>query len=203
MSSKYARLSIVTLALVLGGCTGSGAATQAPSPVAAGTLRATLAPTASPTTEPVTSPSASSGGVTGGQLTPSPIDPCSLMTAAEASQLDGVTLGAGTSTVVGSLRVCTFAAGTTEVKIFLAALTDPAAAQAYYDTEKAQVPAEFQVTDLPGFFDRAAIGRTSAVSISGIFVLDGSNFFELYCGLPACSDDALKSGATLIGGRLP
>jgi hypothetical protein len=71
------------------------------------------------------------------------------------------------------------------------------------ERRSAQVPAEFQITDLPGFFDRAAIGRTSAVSISGIFVLDGSNFFELYCGLPACPDDALKSGATIIGGRLP
>ena len=63
----------------------------------------------------------------------------------------------------------------------------------------------FKLTELPDFFDGSVIakGPTPAGTIGGIFVIDGSNFFELYCGLPACSDDALKGGAQLIAGRLP
>ena len=54
------------------------------------------------------------------------------------------------------------------------------------------------------FMDGAVIGRGTLPigTISGIYVIDGTHFFEVYCGLPACTDAALQEGAQLVAGRL-
>jgi hypothetical protein len=129
-------------------------------------------------------------------------DPCTLLTSAEASDLIGVTLGAGKLQTVGPDMVCTWAKGLTEVKVFTSPPTDVAAAKDYYESHKAEIPAGAQITELPTFYDGSVIGRASTPNISGIFVLDGTHFFEVYCGFPSCSDDKLQSGATLVAGRL-
>ena len=133
---------------------------------------------------------------------PTPAPP---LTQAEASQLIGVALGPGKRQVADPDTICTWAKGTTEVKVFLTAPTTPAAAKAYYEAHKSEIPAGAHITELPDFFDGSVIAKAVLPSgtIGGIFVIDGSNFFELYCGMPACSDDALKGGAQLIAGRLP
>src|SRR5689334_11814526 len=126
-------------ALALAACTTSGASTAPSQAVAVATLTATSVPetTASPA---AASPAATAGGP-GGSPTPGPIDPCSLLTADEASTAVGAKLGAGVSAQLGSGRVCTWKAGTTEVKIILPPpAADAATAQAYWDAAQVDVP---------------------------------------------------------------
>ena len=211
MTSKHGRLSILVVALTLSACTTSGGAPSSDAtqpPVAIQPAPVNLQPTpvaSTPTPEPSASAEPSSGDVASGKPTAGPTDPCSTLTQAEASHLIGVALGPGKRQVADPDTICTWAKGTTEVKVFLTAPTTPAAAKAYYEAHKSEVPAGAQLTELPTFFDGSVIakGPTPAGTIGGIFVIDGTNFFELYCGLPACTDDALKSGAQLIAGRLP
>jgi hypothetical protein len=208
MTSKPARLSIAAMTFVLAACTSAaspippGGTTQ-PVALQASTASASTAP--SPSAQPTASPTTSSGGAASAQPTPEAIDPCTLLTQAEASHLIGVSLGAGKQQAVGPDKVCTFAKGTSELKIFLSPPTDPAGAKAYYESHKSEIPPEAHITELPTFFDGSVIARATLPlgSISGIFVLDGIRFFELYCGLPACPDAALKGGSELIEGRLP
>lgn len=202
MSSKSTRVSIVTLALILGGCTTTGSAPSAtpPTNIAVGTVAPTLAPTAAPVET-----AAESTGAGGPSPTPGSIDPCTLLTVDEASTLMGAKLGTGVSSVADALRVCTFATGTSEVKIFLAPpAPDSATANAYWDTERAQVPADLPVTDLT-LFDRSAFGDGSSIGapVSALFAIKGQYFFDLYCGFPACTQAASITAAQLIGGRLP
>ena len=206
MRSKLliALVSIATVAL--GACT-SGATPSAPtaSQVALATLTASASPeaSASPAASSTNEPAASSGG--GGQATPGSIDPCSLLTADEASTAIGTKLSAGVSTTLDPDRVCTFKKGLTEVKVILAPpAPDAATAQAYWDAARSEVPADIPVKDLT-YFDRSAYGSGSAggLSLSALFVIDGTIFFDFYCGFPACSQTASVAAAQLIAGRLP
>jgi hypothetical protein len=205
MSLKHRCVSILCLALVLGACTTSASASPsaaAPSPVAVATLTATaIIETASPSTA---GSSASASG--GAQPTPGSIDPCTLLTAAEASTLMGKKLGAGVSTILDPDRACTFKSGLTEVKLILAPpAPDATTAQKYWDLARAEVPGNLPVNDVKLLFDRAAFGAGSAagLSISALFVIKGTSFFDLYCGFPGCTEPASVTAATLIGGRLP
>ena len=76
--------------------------------------------------------------------------------------------------------------------------------RAYWDAERAQVPADIPVKDLTEF-DRSAYGTGASVGlpISALFVIDGTYFFEVYCGYPACSQKASLGAADHIAGRLP
>jgi hypothetical protein len=197
MTSKLARLALAALTVMLTACTTAGAATQPADVTRLQTIAAVVPPTPAPTPSPTAIAATAPPAVT--------LDPCTLYTQSNASNLIGVTLGPGKQQIVGSLNVCTYAKGVTEVKIFVAPPTDPAAAKDYYESNKAQVPAGTLLTELPDFYDGSVIARSSlpGVAISAIFVLDGSNFFELYCGFPACNDEGLQGGAQLIAGRLP
>ena len=213
MSSKLRSVAILGLALMLGACTttAGGSASSAvapPSASAVATLTATaVVQTASPTTaaSPAGSTASPGGGAGGAQPTPGSIDPCSLLRTEEASKLMGKTLSAGVTTTLDPDRVCTFRSGLTEVKVFLAPpAPDLATAQAYWDAARARVPASLPLTDLK-LFDRSAFGAGSAggVSLSALFVIDGTNVFELFCGFPACTQAASVGTAQLIAGRLP
>lgn len=202
MSSKSTRVSIVTVALILGGCTTTGSAPSAtpPTNIAVGTVPPTVAPTAS--AAPVETTAESSSGPS---PTPGSIDPCTLLTADEASTLMGTKLGAGVSASLDPDRVCTFKSGLSEVKVILAPpAPDSATANAYWDAERSQVPADLPVADVT-LFDRAAYGNGSTIGapVSALFVIKGQYFFDLYCGFPACSEAASITAAQLIGGRLP
>jgi hypothetical protein len=208
MRSMPALALISIAAVALGACTTAGSAPSAPTAtrVAVATLTATAVPQASPSpaASPSSEPIASSGGG-GAQPTPGSIDPCSLLTADEASTAIGKKLSAGVSTQVDPERVCTFKNGTTEVKVILAPpAPDAKTAQAYWDQARSEVPAGVPVKDLT-YFDRSAYGSGSAggLSLSALFVIDGTIFFDFYCGFPACSETASVAAAQLIAGRLP
>jgi hypothetical protein len=207
MRSKSA-LVLVAVVAALAACTTPASAPSEPpaTRAAVATLTATAVPeaTASPTASAI-EPTASAGGGGGGaKATPNSVDPCSLLTADEASRMMGKQLGAGVSTLAGQDRVCTFKSGLSEVKVILAPpAPDAATAQAYWDSERAQVPADVPVKDLPDF-DRSAFASGSAggVSLSALFVIQGTTFFDLYCGFPGCSEKASIGGAEHIVGRL-
>ena len=123
--------------------------------------------------------------------------------APEASTAIGKKLSAGVSAELDPDRV-TFKSGVTAVKLILAPPVDPATAQAYWDTERSKIPAGVKVKDLTGF-DRAAYGAGSAecLSISALFVIDGRYFFDFFCQIPSCSEDASVTAAHAIADRLP
>jgi hypothetical protein len=211
-----AAVALASIALAIGACQTPAADTTtapqstttaaSPSPVAVQSLIASIVPEASPSSEPSPSPTSSDSGIgAGSPPPPGAIDPCSLLTKVEASKLMGKTLGAGVSTTLDPDRVCTWKNGLSEVKLILAPpAPDVATAASYWDAERAQVPAEVHVKDL-SMFDRSAYGSGSAggLSLSALFVIDGNQFFDLYCGLPACSEKASAGAAELIAGRLP
>jgi hypothetical protein len=206
MRSKPALALLSIAAIALGACT-SAASPSAPtaSQVAVAPLTATAIPESSPSpaSSPSSEPTASTGG--GTQPTPGSIDPCSLLTADEASKAIGKKLSAGVSAQLDPDRVCTFKNGLTEVKVILAPpAPDAATAQAYWDAARKEVPSGISIKDL-SFFDRSAYGSGSAggVSLSALFVIDGTNFFDFYCGFPACSQTASVAAAQFIAGRLP
>ena len=215
VSSKHLRVSILTLTLVLGACsttTGGGGTTApstAPSNVAVASLSATVGPnaTSTSTTTPTPTPAPSAGALPsqGPKPTPGAIDPCTLLTATEASAIIGLKVSAGVSTILDPDRVCTFKSGLSEVKLILAPpAPDAATAKAYWDAERSQVPGDIPIADLT-YFDRSAYGSGSAagISISALFVIQDNYFFDLFCGFPACSAAASVGGAQHIVGRLP
>jgi hypothetical protein len=197
-------LTAMAISLVLGACSGSpnGGAATTPPVISSVTATAVVEATPSAATTPEPTASEIAGG--GPEATAATVDPCSLLTAAEASTLKGKPLGAGVSTVADQDRVCTWKNGLSEVKLILAPPSDPATANAYWDAERATFPPHVAITDLK-LFDRSAYGSGDAagVSVSAMFVIDGGWFFDLYCGFPSCSQNASIGGAQLIAGRLP
>ena len=179
-------------ALALAGC---GTSTSAPT--------ASNTPTATP--QPVATPTPARGG--GGQLTPGNIDPCTLITGNEVALVSGYAPGAGVSREVGPERECVFGDGFVTVSVALRQGVDPAAAKAYYDADKALIPPSFTITELPTFHGGAVIARRPDLDgqDSGIYVIDGSNVFNLVCVMmrPPCGDDQLEAGAIFVAGRLP
>ena len=202
--SALAFLSIVTV--TLGACSGSTAAPSAAStaPIAVTSLTPSTVPAAS--ASPAASAEASASEIAAGpSASPASIDPCDLLTKDEASGAVGAKLGAGVSSKVDQERVCTFKTGTTEVKVIVAPpAPDAATAQAYWDAERGQVPAGVNIHDVSGF-DRAAYGSAalSGYSVSALFVIQGTTFFDFYCGLKACTEANSVAAAQLIVGRLP
>ncbi len=209
-----AAVALAMVALTVGACQTPAADTTtappsnaavAPSPVAVQSLIASNIPEASPSAETSPSPTSSDSGLGGTPGTPTAIDPCDLLTKDEASTLMGKTLGAGVSTLVDQTRVCTWKSGLTEVKLFLAPpAPDTATATGYWDASRGELPAGVKVADL-NLFDRSAYGTGSnaGLSISALFAIKGTQFFDLYCGFPACSVKASITAAQLLGDRLP
>ncbi|HEY7937712.1 MAG TPA: hypothetical protein VID26_11355 [Candidatus Limnocylindrales bacterium] len=208
MRSKHRYAAILSLTVLFAACTTGGASGTVPPSVPLAVVpppSSAIVPPSSASTAPSSAPS-SGPAASGAQPTPGSIDPCSLLTSEEASTLMGKKLGAGVSATLDPDRVCTFKSGLTEVKLILAPpAPDAATAQAYWDQERSQVPAELPVADLNNVFDRAAFGSGSAggLSISALFVIQGTTFFDLFCAMPGCTVGASVTAAQLIVGRLP
>lgn len=219
------RLALIAFPLLvaLGACSSSspsasaGAeATASPVPVStpAASAPAASAPAAESSAPAESAPAASSGPT----AVPTAIDPCQLVTSAEASQLVGVSFGAGKeSTTEGNGRICTYGSSTLNVFTVLVA---QAPDQATVDAAKQQALAGIQqalgqglkVTELPNFADGAATMEGSAtvggttVSARGIYVVKGLIFFafsDVAVGKSAPSSAALQAQAQTSLGRLP
>lgn len=145
-------------------------------------------PGGGPSGSPTATPSATAKATT--------LDPCLLVTAAEASALSGASFGAGLEeTTGGTGKRCTYGAQTTNVFFVQVATAATASdAQTAWATEEAQADADLAAgfpaqasanvtkTDVSGLGDRAAVGTGSETiegqTISGgvIYLLKGPNF---------------------------
>jgi hypothetical protein len=176
------------------------------------------------TTSTSSSTSSTTSSASGSGVAVTHLDPCKLVTRAEASKLAGVTLRAGQEQSTNGAKVCSYTGSSTSVVTVEVVQGQSAAeANAQWDTEQAQAqdalkktaPAgldlHLDTTNLTGLGDRAAAVRASAkisgqaFGVTGIYVLKGSTFFafqNLAFGRSAASESALKSEARTVLGRL-
>jgi hypothetical protein len=199
-------LVVLAIAALLSACS---AATSTPAPTAAPVPTATLAPAA------VLPQSA--------QVVATPLDPCQLVTQAEASALAGTTFGAGQErSNPEGLKICAYSTQSSNVfTVEAAQATSVAEAQNYKDQFLAELQSNLgqlsdqgiNVTQLPNFADGAVLASASfsgqGISMNGsaIGVLKGTVFFGfsdvVIGGGAAPTSDALQSEATTVLGRLP
>jgi hypothetical protein len=212
----------VTCAVVLSGLLTGCASSQGGSPrvkPAATVSRAptTPAPTAAGT--PAASPTSNARGVA------TPLDPCQLVTAAEASALAGASYSASEKrTNPGGGKQCVYGGQTHNVfMVSVARAASPAQARSEWATSQVQaralvsqsLPPGLHVTlrtaNVSGLGDRTATvfgrlgiqGRT--IGFSGIYVLQGATFFafsDLLDGHAPPSTAAMTTQARTTLGRL-
>jgi len=209
---------LVASAVGLAACSGGSGGSPTPTEAAAATPAATAAPTPSPTAAsqaPSAQPSSLPTAV------PTSIDPCQVVTGAEASALAGTTLGAGKEeTTSGNGRICTYGGQTANVFVVIVAIAPDVAtakkeevdAQARLRASASKAGQKLTVTQLPGFAPGADAlllelePNPAAITGRAIYVLRGTTFFgfsDLVIGGSAPSADALKAQAMTSLGRLP
>jgi hypothetical protein len=197
MRPASVRLVVVALVAVLTAC-GDGGSNASGGPV-------------------VTAPPASTRPLTR-------VDPCRVVTAAEASALAGAPVGRGRESTVLGRRRCVYGAGTllvVTVEVSRAASAAEGLAAFAGDVARArsaltqQLPghllASLTVSDVSGVGDRAAIGTYSTfiagetVGVSAIYVLDGPTFLtfsDVNLSDSAPDDAAMELQARTSLGRL-
>jgi len=221
---RRSRLILVALPLTLAIAACSGASTSAappsaaPSAAAASEAAASTAPSVAPSSAaPSTEPSAAASADNGPTAAPTPINPCDLVTQAEASALAGVSVGAGKLTSSNNTKQCTYGATGTDVTVFLVqapnqAALDAGKAEALASLQKAASNG-MQASQLSGIGDDAALltlkrSATAGLTLNviGIYVVKGLTFFaitDLAINHAVASEASIKAQATTTVGRLP
>jgi hypothetical protein len=221
MSRVRTIAGLASCVLALAACTSSvgGSATASPTSPPAASAAAPASAPASPSAAAMTSPSPaaaspSPAASSGATAVTTAIDPCQLVTSAEASKLAGTTFGPGKEqTTPTNLKECIYGAQTlNQVNVEVAQAPDVATIQA----AKADAEAALQqlaskgltVTKLPNLADGAAVleGSFNQVNASAIDVIKGTVFFlisNLAVGHAAASSAALQAQAQVTLGRLP
>jgi hypothetical protein len=202
-------LAAASLAVLAGCSAGSGAVS---------TSSASRASSASPAPKAASTPST-------GAAASANVDPCTLVTSAEASALEGTSLGTGTESDTDGGKRCVYAAGTAGgFFVQFAQASDAASAQSDWAQEQASaqslvqqqlpagVSANFTTNDLSGLGDKAAAGSASidaaghTIAISTIYLLKGPDFLAFggsALDKPAATTDALEAQAKTSLARLP
>lgn len=213
---------LALVGLVLAACGSSSATSTATVSGGAGTPVATSTPppaaTATATVAASSSSAATSANSSGATGVPTSIDPCTLVTAQEASQLASASFGAGKETTTsGNGKICTYGYQTLNVfEVIVGQAPNAATAQAGKASAQAQIEAAagkgVQFTELPNFADGAAY-TTGSYSISGqkfniaaFYALKGTIFFgfsDLALGTPSLTAAAMQAQAQIVLGRLP
>jgi hypothetical protein len=215
-------VALLVGAALVASCTGS---TSSPS---ASEAAPSVAATTAPTVAPSPSAAASSGEVATSEApeTPGPtavataIDPCQLVTPAEASTLTGASFSAGKeSTTEGHGKLCHYSKAGTIFSVAVAVAPDEATAKAGEQSaigllQKAAANG-LKLTQLPGFADGtdAAILSGSktiagqAFAATAIFLLKGTTFVEISdiatLGAKAPSEQQMQDQAKVALTRLP
>ncbi len=193
--------------------------TQAPSP----SPTVVTPPSQTVAAASTSAPPAVAGGSASAQGVTTSIDPCQVVTQAEASAIAGTSFGAGQAETAGLSKRCTYGAQTLNVfTVEAAQATDAAAAQAAWNDAAAEVNATLHQklppgvtlavanTNVSGIGDKAALisgtatiqGRT--FGISGIYVLKGAKFFafqDFLLGTPP-SGGVMEAQAQKALGRI-
>lgn len=223
-AAAAAALAVVA-AVAVGACSSGGPNASA---IASILANASLPPVAS--SAPTSSPSAAaaSGGPSESALpsaVATDIDPCQLITSADATTLTGVTFGAGKETTTeNNLKMCTYsAAGPNLFSVEVAVAPDVATAKAAEAAQEADLKAQasdlaslgLTVTELPNFAENtdAALmqgGMSAAgqsIAARAMFVLRNTVFFgfsdvAVNGGQPP-SEQAMKDEAMTLLGKVP
>lgn len=142
--------------------------------------------------------------------TPNPgADPCLLMSAMEASAIAGTTLVAEGSQPQAGLRECVFIGGTASVFVDLQQSSDPSALLATFEGFESQISSgatPYEITQLPSLGNLAFTARAvvSDATVAGIYVVDGSSFFDVVCvTTPGCDAESLMAGEAFAASRVP
>jgi hypothetical protein len=152
------------------------------------------------------------------------LNPCKLVTHAEASRLAGGSLAAGRLQTQNGGKTCIYSGSAASVfTVEVAVAKSAQAASAAWDQEQARAQDElkkgapaglsitFDTTSLSGLGDKAAAVRASTkiagqlFNVSGIYVLEGATFVgfqDLALGRSAASQSELKGEAQTVLGRL-
>ena len=225
-AAALAAAAVLSL-VCLGGCGG----TTSPSAIASAIAAAGTPPPASAVTlsaPPSEEPSsAATEGASESALpsaVPTDLDPCQLVTSADASSFVGVTFGPGKeSTTDSNVRMCTYTAGTANIfDVGVAIAPDVATAKAAETALEKDLETQtndlaslgLSVTKLPGFAagaDAAILqgGITAAgqsIAARAIFVLRGTTFFEfgdIALGGNPPSEQATKDKAMELLAKVP
>lgn len=212
----------VVAALAIGACTSAGSPN--PSALASIIANASLPPLAS-ASPPAPASQATGSGAPSESALPSAvatdIDPCQLITAADASALVGATFGAGkASTTENNLKICTYAApGPNIFSVEVAVAPDVATAKAAEAATKADLESKtnnipMTVTELPNFapdtdaalLEGAMSGGGLSAAGKAMFLLKGTTFVgfsDFSVGGQPPSAQAMKDKATEVLGKLP
>jgi hypothetical protein len=215
--------ALAAVALVAAACDSGSAPSALASALSNASLPpiATEAPTATPATSEgtaTTEPSESAGP----SAVATDIDPCQLITAADASTLAGVTFGAGKAhTTENNVKSCVYAAGTTVFTVEVAVAPDEATAKAaeagaekdLEDQGSKMSNAGVKVTKLPGFAPNtdAALMEASVTApiqfdARAMFLLKNTifaGFSDIALNGTAPSADAMKAQAMTVISKLP
>ncbi len=218
------RALLLAATVLAAGCGGGSTLSTSPSaqpssvaPAASGTS----SPSAQPSPVPSASTAASASAAASAAPAASPgsgvLDPCGLLTADEASQVNGASYGAGVAhplqasafpgletTAPASAECVWQEPGHASVTLQVVADASPAAASARLGALKSSLKT-FAVSDLASFADGAFIARTtSSISTGGIYAIDGSTLFDIvYLQGSAPDNAALQHWAILVLGSLP
>jgi len=233
MSTRSARSTsraflalLATSALGFAACTSSGS--PGPSLPALPSLAVVAPPPASeaPSTAPAASdtPQPSDAETEGPSAVATNIDPCQLITNADAGTLAGTTFGAGKESVTkGNAKICTYGAQTKNVFMVVVAIApsaDEAKAQeasikAEYEKQAAEAgPNALKVSELPNFASNTdavvlQFGPLQGLPVQGIaiYLLRGTTFFgfsDLSVGGKTPSADDVKAKAMdVLTNKLP
>jgi hypothetical protein len=227
-SAALLTVTATVLASALAGCSAAGSSgTTAPAAASTtATKQASTAATASAASAAATSPAASASPSSSQSGVATPLDPCQLVPASEASAVAGTTFGAGQEEPSGTDgKRCVYGSQTRNVFSVVVGQADNAAdAEADYSTEEAdaqaaitkQVPAGVKINeqtqDVSGLADRATVVSGSAsvggasVAASAIYLLKGAvflTFSDVVVGAAAPSASALEAEATKALARVP
>jgi hypothetical protein len=225
LATRALLLAATVLAAGCGGGPAPSTSPSAPPPSVALAAAGTSSPSAQPSPVPSAVPSASASAAESAAPSAAPaaspgsgvLDPCSLLTADEASQVNGASYGAGVAhplqasafpgletTAPASAECVWQQPGHASVTLQVVADASPAAASARLGALKSGLKT-FAISDLASFADGAFIARTtSSLSTGGIYVVTGSTLFDIvYLQGSAPDDAALQHWAILVLGSLP
>jgi hypothetical protein len=214
-SLRVRALLALTATLSLAAC--SAASTPSPSGPPIVVPPPASVPVASVTAEPSTAAESASAAPSEATAVATTIDPCQLLSPAEASQFTGATYGPGEeSETPGHLKICTYGAKTTNVfEVQVLQAPDVATAQKGAADAEAAAKAEApggKIDDISGIGDKSVFfhggGSLGGVPLdaAGIYVLSGATFFDIndvVLGKSAPSETDFATEATTILGRLP
>ena len=222
MTARGVRALVVASMIGLGACSTSAGGTATPSVTVAPSQPAP-SPAASASTAPAPSAAESASSSQGAQATavPTDIDPCALVTPAEASALTGANFTEGqAATGENNVKTCNYGQEGVDLTVTAAVAPDEATAKANEEATKADLEKNsgglpYKLEELPGFAPGvdAAVASGSAssggLSFTGIaiYVLKGTEFFAITdiatLSGQAPTSQQMQDQAKVALGRLP